>query len=205
MERQGITGLKAIFVRLADGNTDAFQYVFDNYCKRLQYVAIKTLKSPELAEEVVQDVLTAVWVNQAKFRQIRDPEGYIFKMLYNRISLELKTIASNEHLIENLTFFFKEETIATEDKLLAREKQSIINAAVEELPPRRKLIFKLSRQEGLTNEQIALQLNISRHTVKNQLVEALRSIRSYLDGAGLSTIMLLTLSYPLNSCLTEIL
>ena len=185
MDKPRKTEVRDIFIRLANGNEGAFQHIFDNYRRKLHFVALKTLKSPHLAEEVVQDVLMAVWVNQAKFHQIKDPEGYIFRMLFNRVSLELKKIASDEDLIKNILPWFKDETVSAEELFLVRENQSLIDEAIEELPPQRKIIFKLSRQEGLTNEEIALQLNISRNTVKNQLGEALRNIRTYVDGAWL--------------------
>jgi RNA polymerase sigma factor (sigma-70 family) len=74
-----------------------------------------------------------------------------------------------------------EYTNETEERVIFRESAEIIEMAVSALPEQRRLIYHLSRVEGLTHEQIAERLNISKHTVKNQMVHALKSIRVFTE------------------------
>jgi RNA polymerase sigma-70 factor (ECF subfamily) len=68
----------------------------------------------------------------------------------------------------------------TVDNMAAKEIQLLIKEAVDHLPPKRQLIYKLSREQGLSHKEIADKLAISQHTVKNQLVVAIKSIQEYI-------------------------
>lgn len=147
---------------------------------------------PALAEEVAQDVFMNVWINRKKFSSINDPEAYLFTIAYNSIYNQLKKISREDHLLTALVEAVQEIQYTTDEQILARESESLINKAVEELPPQRRIIFQLSRHQGLSHDEIAQQLNISRHTVKNQLVEALRFIRKQLGNLPFFLVLLCT-------------
>lgn len=153
-------------------------------------MSLKMLKIPALAEEVVQDTFMNVWVNRQKFNAIDNPEGYLFTIAYNNIYSQLKKMARDNRMLDGLIEAVQDIQYTTEDQVLARESESRINQAVEELPQQRRIIFKLSRQQGLSHDEIAKQLNISRSTVKNQLVEALRFIRRHLGNIPLFILLL---------------
>jgi RNA polymerase sigma-70 factor (ECF subfamily) len=170
----------SLFREMAAGGEEAFRLLFDRYKTRLLYLAVKMLKTPAVAEEAVQDVFMRVWINREKFHTIDDPEAYLFTMAYNSIYSQLKKIARESRLRSELVQLVQDIQYTTDEQVLAHESETLINQAVAELPPQRQAIFKLSRQQGLSHEEIARQLNISRHTVKNQLVEALRFIRRQL-------------------------
>jgi RNA polymerase sigma-70 factor (ECF subfamily) len=67
-----------------------------------------------------------------------------------------------------------------EERMLNRENEVRLRQAVDQLPPRQKLIFTLSRHKGLKHEEIAEELQISRNTVKTHLVQALKTLRGIL-------------------------
>jgi len=179
-----------LFRQVAAGNEEAFRLLFDHYKTRLFSMSLKMLKTPALAEEVVQDTFMNVWVNRQKFNAIDHPEAYLFTIAYNNIYTQLKKIARESSLLEGLKQVVQDIQYNTDEQVLARESESRINQAVEALPPQRRIIFKLSRQQGLSHDEIARELNISRHTVKNQLVEALRFIRKQLGNIPLVILLL---------------
>ena len=74
-----------------------------------------------------------------------------------------------------------QQAAQADEKLLDDEAQQMLHDAIRQLSPQRKLVFTLSREQGLTHEQIAQQLNLSAHTVKTTMSKALRSIRSFLS------------------------
>ena len=187
---------KMLFRQLAEGDEKAFRKIFDLYKDRLYFVAVKMLKTPAVAEEIVQDVLMAVWTKQSKFATVDDPEAYVFTITYNRIYNQLKKTANEHKLVSELIYILQNDQYSGDDIILASETKAIVDEAIEKLPPQRKLIFQLSRQQGLTHEQIASQLNLSRNTVRNQITEALQQIRIHLGKTAIVIVTLLWNNFP---------
>ncbi len=177
---------KNLFHELSEGDERAFRRIFDVYKERLQYIALKMLKVPAVAEEIVQDVFMTVWINQSKFSTIDDPEAYLFVITYNRIYTQLRKTARENKLLLELIRVLGEQQLSTEDMVLANETRAIIDEAIESLPDQQKLVFKLSRQDGMTHDQIAHALNISPNTVKNHIVLALKHIRMHIGEVAIT-------------------
>ncbi len=171
---------KVLFECISRGDVVAFRKVFDSYNKRLFAAALKLTKSRDIAEDIVQEVFTALWESRENLSEVDNPEAYIFTIAYNKTYRYLKKVASDSRLYEALRSRMKVAQQSTEELLDLKETQDIINREVGKLPSKRQLIYKLSRIEGLTHQQIAEQLNISPLTVKKQIVLALRQIRSGL-------------------------
>lgn len=190
MKTPSLYELKFLFGQLAAGDEMAFRQIFDLYKFRVQSVALRILKDPADAEEIVQEVFLKLWVNQASGDKIEDPEAWLFTVVYNTIYNWTRKAANNTKLLDRLIHHIKAEQILQgEDVIIAEETRQIINKAIEKLPEQRKLIFQLSRQEGLSYQEIAEQLNISKHTVRNQLTQALQSIRTSLVQATLTLVI----------------
>lgn len=184
--------IKALFAAFARGDEPAFRSIFDLFKHKVQAIALKLLRDPEDANEIVQEVFLKIWVSQEKFTDIEDPEAYLFTTVYNSIYTWMRKAANEEKLLAHLLTIVKtEQALCGEDVVIAKETKAIIDEVIQSLPPQRQLIFKLSRQEGLTYDQIAHQLNLSPHTVHNQVGAALQAIRNCLSKAALSLLFLL--------------
>ncbi len=170
-----------LFAELAEGNERAFETIYHHYNKRLAPFVDKMVRSPELAEEIVQDIFVQLWLNRRLLANVSHPTSYLFNIATNKTLDYLKKIANNVKLMDRIATRSTEYTNETEERIIFRESAEIIEMAVAALPAQRKLIYHLSRSEGLTHEQIAERLNISRHTVKNQMVNALKSIRTFAE------------------------
>jgi RNA polymerase sigma-70 factor (ECF subfamily) len=178
--------------QISEGDVKAFRILFDIYNKRLYAAALKITKSPYAAEEIVQEVFTNLWEGRAGLAHVNHPSAYIFTIAYHKTFRYLKMTASDADMLKALKYRMAGSHNETEEKLQLKETQALINNRIEELPPQRKLIYKLSRESGLNHQQIAEQLNISPLTVKKQIVLALRSIRSALaDTAPLLALFLI--------------
>lgn len=79
----------------------------------------------------------------------------------------------------------------TDETLLARESERLINEAIAKLPQQRQLVFRLSKQDGLTRDQVAEKLQISPHTVRNHMAESIKFIRAYLKHAAIISVLIL--------------
>lgn len=191
MQSRSLYDVKALFRELAKGDEMAFRQIFDLFKHRVKFVALKVLKDPINADEIVQEVFLKVWKNQQKFEDIDDPEGYLFTSTYNTIYSWLRKTANEEKAIDHLIASMRiEEVLHGEDIIIAGETKALIDQAIESLPPQRKLIFTMSRKEGLSHQEIADQLNLSRHTVHNQINQALQTIRSFLSRAAMALLLM---------------
>jgi len=170
-----------LFAALAEGDERAFETIYHHYNKRLAPFVDKMVRSPELAEEIVQDIFVQLWLNRHLLQNVNHPTSYLFNIATNKTLDYLKKIANNAKLMERIAIRSTEYGNETEERIIFRESAAIIQMAVSALPEQRKMIYHLSRNEGLTHEQIAERLNISRHTVKNQLVHALKYIRNFAE------------------------
>lgn len=173
---------KELFGRMAVGNQDAFTEIFEHYSPRIYSFVLKKTKSESMAEDVLQDVFMNLWSKREKLGEVENFESYIYMMATNKTYDHLKKIATNTRKLEDLYARMKEIQVgnAIDEMMDLKEGQEMINEAVAQLPAQRKKIYLLSRQQGMSYDEIAEELNISRNTVSNQLVDALKFIREYV-------------------------
>lgn len=172
--------IKEHFQRLAKGEPGSFKIIFESYRKRVFGVALKALKSESDAEEVVQDVFLAVWQARENLFHVNDPEGYLFTITYNTIYAHLRKISRDRQLLNTLINYFPGKQNTTRDLVDAHEVDRLINRAIDQLPAQQRTVYELNRREGLSYDEIADRLNLSRNTVRNHLAEAMKRIRSFL-------------------------
>lgn len=183
---------KDLFVRIANGDEAAFTIVFHHYNRRIYPFVLKMIKSDFLAEEIVQDVFTKLWDKRHHLSQVNSPQSYIFTMATNRTLDQMKKISNEARLIKELTGAMERLcNNEIEEWFDGRQSEKLIHEAVSHLPKQRQLIYKLSRNEGKSYKQIAEELGISPSTVKNQLIEAVRSIKLYLQNTPGGSIALM--------------
>jgi RNA polymerase sigma-70 factor (family 1) len=169
----------------------AFTKIFDHYEPRLYPFVLKMTRSEVVAEEIVQELFIKLWTSRALAPQIENPRSYIFRMAVNRTLRYMQTRSRQASLVEKAGGRMTVEKNFTEEIIDLKETEALINKAVELLPEQKRKVYTLSRQQGLNNEQIAEQLNISKSTVKNHLTEALHFIKQQLQNSPGATIALI--------------
>ena len=151
--------------------------------KALYRLALRVTRSEQQAQDIVQEVFIKLWEHRSRIDEIRNMEDWLYRVTENKIMDFLRKSAADSRLREALWARANAATSETEELLQAKESHSIIQGAVNRLPRQRKLIFRLHREKGLNHQEIAEALSISRHTVKNQLATALRSLqRLFMTG-----------------------
>lgn len=171
---------KRLFSRIADGDERAFREVFDRYKKPFYAAAIKMTRSGTEAEEIVQDVFVELWQRRDSLRGAERPASYLFAMVYHEIARHFRRQALERRIKQHVLEKAQPADESTEQLLELKDCESSLNEAIEALPPQQQLVYRLSRQEGFSREEIARQLHISPNTVKNHLLRALREIRTRL-------------------------
>ncbi len=152
--------------------------LFESHYVLLCRKAYRIVNNKDIAEDLVQDVFFKLWENRKKIVIKTSLKAYLNRMVFNE---SISFLRKNKTVLEFSDEIEHQETVnETESKLGATELKDIINAAIEELPPKCKTIFLLSRMEELSYKQIAMQLGISIKTVENQMGKALKLLRGTL-------------------------
>lgn len=176
---------------LRDSDESTFALVFNIYKAKLYSFAWRFLKSRELSEEIVQETLIILWTKRLDL-DIKYPLGPFLYTIARRLTLNaLRNAATAGAAREKLWSDLKEAHNETEEAILLADLEEFTEQSVSKLPNQQQLIFKLSRYEGLTHDQIAEMLNLSKSTVNNHLVEALKNLRQQFKNSGISYSILL--------------
>ncbi|MBE0673098.1 MAG: RNA polymerase sigma-70 factor [Bacteroidales bacterium] len=171
---------KALLWRISEGDESAFRKIYDTYYDHIYNAAYAFMKSPYLAEDATQEVFCKVWHKRAMLPEVEKFDAWLFIMARNHILTEIKNNLRQANFVEQLRLYVNELADSPLQDLLTRESESLIRDAVEQLPPQQKSVFRLSREEGLSQDEIALKLSISKNTVRNHMNAALKYLRHCL-------------------------
>jgi RNA polymerase sigma-70 factor (ECF subfamily) len=166
--------------QIADGSEEAFGMLFHTWRNKLYFFILRLSDSPEVAEDVLQDVFIKLWINRATLKSVDHFSAYLYRMAQNHVINHARRMALENSILEELQkgSHATEQTILT--KLAHKQLQETIEATINNLPPQQKLVYTLARVQGFKQEEIALQLQISVSTVKNHMTQALKTIRKQL-------------------------
>lgn len=161
---------------------EVFSALFDRYFSRLTAFARTITRSDALAEEAVLDVFLKLWQRDERLKNIDRPDTYLFIAVRNAAVNKLRDAKhfSFEMLDEADVPLARYDTCRGDDPLIEADMMEALERAVEKLPARCKIIFKLMREDGLGRSETAKVLDISVKTVDNQLAIAVRKIADEL-------------------------
>ena len=169
-----------LLARVAEGNEKAFGALFHHYRPKIYSYAFHLFGNIGMADELVQEVFLKVWLNRDKLPHILKFDAWVFIIARNQVFDMLKHLAKETTARKQMARFLDPEANLVEDHLLNKENELRLQHALNHLSPQQKLIFTLSRHQGMKHEEIASRLNISRQTVKTHLVHALKTLRDIL-------------------------
>ncbi|HRO46011.1 RNA polymerase sigma-70 factor [Agriterribacter sp.] len=169
----------ALLHRVAEGDELAFRQVYDHYTRRIYSYALNLTESEDKAAEVVQEVFLKLWQNRQKLPEVQQFNAWLHAIARNVFFNAIKRKAQESVALRQLYITRREAIHETEYFVLDRENDALLQQALARLPDQQKLVFQL-RSQGMKQDEIASQLQISKNTVKVHLNRALNSIRDYL-------------------------
>ena len=173
---------KALFNRMALGDGEAFRQIVYYYHHRLLPVTISLVRSEAEARDIMQEVFLKLWVNREVLAGVDNPGAWLRTVIANTTSNHIRSQLRYE--LRNKMAGDIPQSENPDHYLDARFAQTLIDEAVDLLPAKRRQVFLLSRREGLSRQEIAQRLNISEHTVRNQLSDAIAFIQDHLRRNG---------------------
>jgi len=173
---------------LQKGDMVAFEQLFNIYKTRIHLFIKNILVSHSDAEELTQEVFVKIWINRAKIDTNRPISTYVYTVAKNIVYDFLRKKLNQKKYIESAIKNENIETNNIEQNVFYSETLKLIHTLVDQLPDKRKRIFKLSRFEGKSYRQIAEELNISENTVDTQIRHALKHLRLHINSIPKLTI-----------------
>ena len=181
--------------QMIDGDKQAFKYFFDKYYSELCNFVNIYLKNNNLAEEVVQDIFVYFWENKSRINIKSSVRSYLFGASKYRSLNVLRQQRKDNSFRESLPIDDQFSETATDYFTDPEEFRKLLDDAVHQLPEKCKRIFLLSKQDNLSNKEIAARLGLSLKTVENQITIALKKLRSYLAPHREKIFLLFLLEY----------
>jgi RNA polymerase sigma-70 factor (family 1) len=179
--------------KLRDGDSFAFELLFEQYSNKLFYFVNKYLNIKEESEEIVQDVFLNLWKHKKEIKSEEAFKSYLYQIALNNIRNYFtkkqvrekhKQLIAQEYLIDSETDEPNYESVIKR-----------VDQLIEQLPEKRREVFLLSRKEGLDISEIAQYLEISESTVKNQISSAIAFLKEEVKKEGLPGLLYLALFY----------
>ncbi|QGY44639.1 RNA polymerase sigma-70 factor [Maribellus comscasis] len=169
---------KKLISLISCDNQLAFKQIFDLYHVRLFHFAKKYLKSEHLAEEAVQDVFLRLWEKRKELGKVEDFSSWLFQLTRNHVLNILKRAANENRIKEQIrkTLNTYEEHI--DKQLFEKESLTILHDVIATLPSQRQEIFRLCRFEEKSYEETAQIMGISKSTVNDHMVKAMKYIKN---------------------------
>lgn len=162
---------------LKKGSMSAFESLFESYSQKLYRFSYSYLKSETEAEDVVQEVFLKLWENRSKLKTGTSFQSYLFTIAFNSILKNFNKKALQEKFHIDLVEFLSIENPSLEIVPDFEALLSKLDLLIEQMPARRKEIFVKRKKEGMSVNEIAIEMNISPKTVENQITEAMHYLK----------------------------
>lgn len=178
-----------ILLKLAEGDHQAFKFIFRSYYSKIRAFSYGFLKDMDDADELAQLIFVKLWDKRMMLQNVRNFDSYLFMLAKHTVlnfieARHMLPIADEEMPVQpdNKTPF---------DDLIAHDLQLLVDLVVSNMPFQRRQIYRMSRELGMPNDEIAEKLGIQKKTVENHLNLALKELKNIIDVFIILYIMLI--------------
>lgn len=162
-----------------NGDDSAFEHLYLKYSVKLLTIAVQKTNQREISKELVQHIFITLFKNKQTAHQITSLMAYLYTILKNRILDQHKHDLIHKKY-EDYSSYQNTHSFANnvDAYIETKELEQQLNEEIKKLPPQCQHIFKLRREHNLTNNQVAVQLNISEKTVEQHMTKALKILKA---------------------------
>lgn len=159
----------------------AFSIFFNTYWKDFYSYLYRMLQDEEESTDILQDTFTTIWENRQKLKHVQSLKGYVYRIIHYKAVKAIQHNIKLRNLKDELASYFPRHDDKLTEEVDAKELANLINREIQNLPPRMREIFLLSRNEQLSYKEIAEQLAISENTVKKQVSTSIKQLKQRID------------------------
>lgn len=178
---------------LKKGDQIAFNEIYDRYAPKIYYQVNQMLRDGEASKDVVQDLFITIWNKCNNIRTEGNLAGYLYIAAQNSVLKFMRKSRLKSDYLNSLAQFQYEIIEEQGPEYDIEILYGLIEQEIKQLPEKMKVIFELSRRKDLSYKDIAAQLGIAENTVRKQVSNALKIIRTNVDKHGTSAVIILTL------------
>ncbi|MEN8230011.1 MAG: RNA polymerase sigma-70 factor [Bacteroidota bacterium] len=172
---------KQLVKSLRKGDVFAYNELFHKYSQKVYNFSIKHLENEEDVKDLIQEIFMKIWDKRKEINENKSFNGFLFTITLNSIRDYFRKKVINRKLINKWLEETESYSDSTMQSIEFKSFEKVVGTMVEQLPQKRQMVFRLSRIEGLSNDEIAKKMNIQKKTVENHLNLALRYLREKLQ------------------------
>lgn len=167
--------------RLKSGDHAAFTEIYNRYMGILYIYAVKICKDPDEAEDLLHELFTTLWIKAPQLKLNNTLSAYLYRAVKNRAFDILSHRKIKQSYMESLADFLNQGQWETEETIREQELARLIESETAKLPPKMREVFEMSRVSNKTYKEIAQTLGISDRTVKKQISNALKHLKTKIN------------------------
>lgn len=167
----------AILKQISEGNEKAFSEIYARFKPELYRLVYKILKSSDLANDTCQEVFIKIWEDRQKLTEVHSFKNYLLVAGKNHSLNVLKKVLSEEKRLTGFVQNYIDAHNGIEDKVQSDEYQNFLKAILATLTPQSKKVFQLCRQQGMSYDEAAENMGVSRSLIKKHMVRSMKIMR----------------------------
>ncbi len=179
---------KELLKSLIQGDVFSFEEVYKNYNKKIFNFSLRYLKNRNEAEGVVQEVFVKLWENCKNLKKDSNLNAWLFTVTFNAIRKRFRNLSIERKHLEK----YSAQMGSRQDEITEIEYYDLLDKAthlIAKLPPQQKRIFLLRKEKGLSSEQMAKELKLSKKTIENHLNRARVFLKKAMLKEGLLSVV----------------
>ncbi len=172
---------KDLLEKLNAGNYQAFSVFYSRYWENIFIYVQRIVNNENESKDIVQDTFLTIWNLQGKLNHVESFKAYSLTIARNRALRYLRDSKHKTELLDDFISFLRDHEPSALDQLIKDELALFVEIQVAKMPDRMRQTYKRSREEGLSNKEIALLMEVSDQTVKKQIQYSLKYLRHTLS------------------------
>jgi RNA polymerase sigma-70 factor (ECF subfamily) len=172
---------KELLLQISKGSEPAFRQLYNAHHQHIYSFALFLTRSDILAEDITQEIFIKIWTLRNQLAGVGNFNAWIRTVVRNHTYTYVTRLAREQLILKEIAGNSEEGVNQTETDVLDHEYSRLLQQAIEQLAPQQKKVYLLSRQQGLKQEAIAAEMDLSVQTVKNHMKAALRNIKNFIS------------------------
>lgn len=190
---QNLKNIKELALQLGNDDKTALDMIYNYYYPRLYVFAKRFLKVEDDINDILQEVFVKLWENRKNIKNVETFNAWIFTITKNTVVSYFREKIKLTEFESRVREMATNEGYLTDTSAEYEDIKEKVGQLIEQLPEKRKHIFKLSREQGLSNKEIAAEMGISIKTVEDHIMHAIRFLKDKLKALDIITLLYLAL------------